>query len=79
MIQLFQRLHTRNLSKMSKTAATSTPKPIQKSRPNSELATFAAGCFWSVELAFQRIEGVLQTQVGYTGGSVQDPSYTDVW
>jgi len=41
-------------------------------------ATFAAGCFWSVELKFQRIPGVLSTQVGYTGGSKIEPSYTQV-
>ncbi|KAJ1983678.1 hypothetical protein H4R33_004659 [Dimargaris cristalligena] len=42
------------------------------------LATFAAGCFWSVELAFKRIPGVDHIQVGYTGGQVANPSYAQV-
>lgn len=39
---------------------------------------FAAGCFWSVELAFQRVPGVISTRVGYTQGETRDPKYEDV-
>ena len=45
---------------------------------NSASVVFAAGCFWSVELAFQRLPGVLDTKVGYMGGSAENPSYDNV-
>ncbi|CAM9644854.1 unnamed protein product, partial [Heterosigma akashiwo] len=43
-----------------------------------ETATFAGGCFWSVELAFQRIPGVMETSVGYTDGAIENPTYKQV-
>jgi len=43
-----------------------------------ETATFGAGCFWGVELAFRQLEGVRDTAVGYTGGMFPNPSYEDV-
>lgn len=43
-----------------------------------ELATFAAGSFWSLELAFQRVPGVAQTSVGYSQGRAERPSFEDV-
>ncbi len=41
-------------------------------------ATFAAGCFWGVEVAFRRLPGVTASRVGYTGGTTPNPSYQDV-
>ena len=43
-----------------------------------EKATFAAGCFWGIETAYRRLEGVLDVAVGYEGGSTDNPSYQDV-
>ena len=41
-------------------------------------ATFGAGCFWGVEAAYRQVEGVSRTRVGYTGGTLENPTYEDV-
>ena len=43
-----------------------------------ELATLACGCFWGVEELFSQLEGVVKTEVGYTGGKTLNPTYSDV-
>ena len=44
----------------------------------TETATFAAGCFWGVEVTFRNIDGVVDAIVGYTGGHTESPSYKEV-
>ncbi|XP_077237442.1 peptide methionine sulfoxide reductase A1-like [Tasmannia lanceolata] len=46
--------------------------------PGQMFAQFGAGCFWGVELAFQRVPGVTKTEVGYTQGILHNPTYNDV-
>ena len=43
-----------------------------------EKATFGAGCFWGVQAEFDKLEGVISTQVGFMGGTRENPTYRDV-
>ncbi len=43
-----------------------------------EEAIFAAGCFWGVQDALDQTNGVLETEVGYTGGNIENPTYEQV-
>jgi len=43
-----------------------------------EIATFAGGCFWCMEPAFDKLDGVINTISGYTGGLEKNPTYKEV-
>jgi peptide-methionine (S)-S-oxide reductase len=46
--------------------------------PGTKLAQFAMGCFWGAERKFWQVPGVVSTQVGYSGGTTQHPTYQEV-
>jgi len=63
------------------------PRAAQPTRPTmqedtedraTELATLAAGCFWCIEAVLERVDGVVDVQSGYMGGSTEQPTYDDV-
>ena len=60
------------------TAATSGDAAQPQKTPRTEKATFAGGCFWCMEPPFDKLEGVLSTTSGYTGGKKKNPTYEEV-
>lgn len=52
-------------------------KRNQENRMEGDKATFAGGCFWCVEHAFEELEGVYEVVSGYMGGTGQEPTYKD--
>jgi peptide-methionine (S)-S-oxide reductase len=53
------------------------PKPAP-AQPATARATFAGGCFWCVEEAFDKAPGVISTVSGFTGGGAKNPTYEQV-
>ncbi len=65
-------------------AAPKTPIPPAKvdaspaTAPGKQTAVFAGGCFWGTQAVFERVKGVLDTTVGYSGGSAKTATYDQV-
>ena len=45
---------------------------------NLDTITLAGGCYWCIEAIYQRLEGVVSVESGFTGGAIKNPSYRDV-
>jgi methionine-S-sulfoxide reductase len=54
------------------------PPVAGKDKDGLAVATFAAGCFWCVESDFDKVDGVVETISGYTGGHTANPTYGEV-
>jgi peptide methionine sulfoxide reductase msrA/msrB len=57
------------------TTTASTTDPSAATTPTPEVAILAGGCFWGMEDLLRAIPGVLDTEVGYSGGTTADPTY----
>lgn len=53
-------------------------KAEHAAQPTWQTATFGGGCFWCVEAVFQQLKGVLSVRSGYSGGTVEDPTYEQI-
>jgi len=53
-------------------------QPAPAAKPATAKATFAGGCFWCMEEAFDKVPGVISTVSGYMGGHVKNPTYEQV-
>lgn len=51
---------------------------IESIDPGHEIAVFAGGCFWCMEPPYDRLDGVIATISGYTGGHTESPTYHEV-
>ena len=63
---------------MSLLAGPAMGKDMNENKAQLATATFAGGCFWCMEPPFDKLEGVVSTTSGYTGGTLKNPTYEEV-
>lgn len=60
------------------TATDKHPAKMPEVPAGAEVVTLGAGCFWCIEAAYRKIDGVISATSGYMGGSLKNPSYEDI-
>lgn len=65
-------------AKAAATAPPAGPAAVAGKPGTAATATFAGGCFWCMQPAYDRVPGVIATTVGYTGGHLPNPTYEEV-
>lgn len=75
---ILQRLTIMAVGLMTCTLLTGWPSSSVQGAPTSAKAYFAGGCFWCMEEAFEKVDGVIAVVSGYMGGTVSNPTYEQV-
>jgi peptide-methionine (S)-S-oxide reductase len=74
-----RRAETKTLSALSAVSALIVVGAVAAAQPAiTNTATFAGGCFWSMEHVFDELPGVIEVTVGYAGGTAKQPHYEQV-
>jgi len=73
--QVLNRNATNNSLRMETKTVTPASGNATNAAAKTEVATLAGGCFWGMEEILRKIPGVLDTKVGYTGGTMANPTY----
>ncbi|MES2380353.1 MAG: peptide-methionine (S)-S-oxide reductase MsrA [Bacteroidota bacterium] len=71
-------MHTGCAQNNNKATTSKTNNMTTENLDTLQTAVFGAGCFWCVEAVFQRIDGVVKIESGYTNGDVKNPTYREV-
>lgn len=59
-------------------STTKTKSQVTMSNANLDTITLGGGCYWCIEAIYQRLDGVLTVESGFSGGTMKNPSYRDV-
>lgn len=73
-----QKKHGRALEMVKAAVESCSHIELYREPKDVSTAVFAGGCYWGVQHEFEKIEGVVRTLVGYTGGTEQFPTYSQV-
>src|SRR5215207_8078282 len=69
--------HEKDLTNVSSPDRGSATVGHESGAEDTEVAVLAGGCFWGVEDILRDVPGVIDTEVGYTGGRLENPTYED--